>query len=130
MYITLYRVCDQTDPSDTTAWKQQHNIHYEDESARISNIDPHKQTLVDLEYFVNDLRHNEHDVAIFIDANQNDRCCYRPHGQGNIFKLDGGFKIDRSIVGSLNTFLEYTGIFNDLNNKHGTENVLPTSEPG
>jgi hypothetical protein len=72
-YITVYRVCDQTDPGDTTAWKQQYNIQYEDESARIGNIDPHKQTLVDLEYFVNDLRHKEHDVAIFVDANQNDK---------------------------------------------------------
>jgi hypothetical protein len=73
MFITVYRVCDQTEPGDTTAWKQQHNIHYEDELARIGNIDAHKQTLEDLEYFVNDFRHKEHDVAIFIDAKQNDR---------------------------------------------------------
>jgi hypothetical protein len=72
-YITVYRVCDQTDPGDTTAWRHQYNIKYEDESARIGNIDPHKQTLVDLKYFVKDLRHKEHDVAIFIDANHNDK---------------------------------------------------------
>jgi hypothetical protein len=75
-YITVYRVCDQTDPGDTTAWQQQYNIQYEDESARIGNIDPHKQTLVDLEYFVNNLINKEHDVAIFIDANQNDELLY------------------------------------------------------
>jgi hypothetical protein len=36
-------------------------------------IDPHKQTLADLEYFVHELRYKEHGVAIFIDANQNYR---------------------------------------------------------
>jgi hypothetical protein len=77
-YITVYRVCDQIDPGDTTAWKQQYNIQYEDESACTGNIDTHKQTLVYREYFVSDLRHKEHDVAIFIDANQSDRRCYRP----------------------------------------------------
>jgi hypothetical protein len=25
-YITVYIVCDQKDPDDTTSWKQQHNI--------------------------------------------------------------------------------------------------------
>jgi hypothetical protein len=58
-YITVNRVCDQRDPGDTITRKQQHIIQYEDESERISNIDPHKQTLVDLECFINDLRHKE-----------------------------------------------------------------------
>jgi hypothetical protein len=29
-YIAVYRVCDQTDPGDTTAPKQQYNMQYED----------------------------------------------------------------------------------------------------
>jgi hypothetical protein len=36
-------------------------------------IDPHKQTFIDLEYFVHEFRKKEHYVAIFINANQNDR---------------------------------------------------------
>jgi hypothetical protein len=86
MYITVYRVCYQTDPGDTTAWKQQHNIQYKDESVCIGNINSHKQTLVDLDYFVNDLRHKEQNVAIFIDANQNDRRCYMPQCHDKHFK--------------------------------------------
>jgi hypothetical protein len=120
----------QTDPGDTTEWKQQHNIQYEDEYARIGNIYPHQQTLVDLEYFVNDLRHTEYDVGIFIDANQNYRRCYRPQGHDNHFESDGCFNIDGRIDDSLMTFLENTGLVNALNNKHGTENVPPTREPG
>jgi hypothetical protein len=85
---------------------------------------------VDLEYFVNDLRHKEHNVAIFIDANQNDRRCYRPQGHDNHFKSDGDFNIDGRIDGSLKTFWENMGLVNALNNKHDTENVPLTRDPG
>jgi hypothetical protein len=85
---------------------------------------------VDLEYFVKDLIHNEHDVAIFIDANQNDKHCYRPQCHDKQFESDGGFNIDGPIDGSLKTFMENTGLVNALNNKHGSGNVPPTREPG
>jgi predicted Rdx family selenoprotein len=89
-YITVYRVCDQNDPGDTTAWKQQHNIQYEDKTARVGKRDPHKQTFVNLEYFVHELRNKEHDVAIFINANQNDRRCVRPQGHAQHFQSKMG----------------------------------------
>jgi hypothetical protein len=41
-----------------------------------------------------------------------------------------GFNIDGRINGSLKTFLENTGLYNALNNKHGSENVPPRREPG
>jgi hypothetical protein len=93
-YITVYRVCDQNDPGDTTAWRQQHNLQYEDDTARVGKIDSHKQILVDLEYFVHELRNKGHDVAIFIDANQNYRRCYRPQGHVDHFESKTGFNID------------------------------------
>jgi hypothetical protein len=79
------------DPGDTTAWKQQHNIQYEDYTARVGKIDPHKETLVDLEYFIHGLRNKGHNVAIFSDANQNDRRCYRPQGHVDHFESKTGF---------------------------------------
>jgi hypothetical protein len=85
---------------------------------------------VDLEYFVNDLRHKERDVAIFIDAHQNDKRCYGPQGHDKQFESDGGFNIDGRIDGSLKTFKENTGLVNALKNKHGSGNVPPTQEPG
>jgi hypothetical protein len=85
---------------------------------------------VDLEYFVNNLRNKEHDVAIFIDANQNDKRCYIPQGHDKQFESEGRFNIDGRIDGSLNTFTENTGLVNALNNKHGSGNVPPTREPG
>jgi hypothetical protein len=44
--------------------------------------------------------------------------------------LDGGFNINGRINGSLKPFLENMGLANDLNNKHDTENVPSTREPG
>jgi hypothetical protein len=60
----------------------------------------------------------------------NDRWCYRPQGHGNHFESKTGFNTDGRIDGSLKTFLENTGLYNALNNKHGSENVTPTREPG
>jgi hypothetical protein len=85
---------------------------------------------VDLEYFVTNLRNTEHDVAIFIDASQNDKRCYRPQGHDKQFESDGGSNIDGRIDGSLKTFTENTGLVNTLHNKHGSGNVPPTREPG
>jgi hypothetical protein len=124
-YISVYIVCDQKDPGDTTAWKQQHNIQYADDTTRVGKIDQHKQTLVDLEYFIHELRNKGHDVGIFIGANQNERRCYRPQGHTDHFESKTGFNIDGRIDGSLKTFLENTGLYNALNNKHGPENVPP-----
>jgi hypothetical protein len=93
-YISVYRVCDQKDTGDTTAWKQQHNIQYADDTARVRKVDPHKHTLVDLEYFVHEFINKGHNVEIFIDANQNDRRCYRPQGHTYHFESNTRFNID------------------------------------
>jgi hypothetical protein len=129
-YTIVYRVCDQNDPGDITAWKQQTNIQYEDDTSRVGKIDPHKQTLVDLEYFIHELRNKGHEVANFIDANQNERWCYRPQGHADHFESKTGFNIYGRIDGSLKIFLENTGLYNALNNKYGSENVPPSREPG
>jgi hypothetical protein len=47
--ISAYMVCKQTNPVDITASKQQHGIVYEDEELRTYIVDPHKQTLIDLQ---------------------------------------------------------------------------------
>jgi hypothetical protein len=100
-YITVYRVCDQKDPGDTTAWIMQRNIQYKDDTSRVGKSYLHKKTLVDLEYFVHELRNKDHDLAIFIDANQNDRRCYKPQGPVQHFESKIGFNIDGRIDGSL-----------------------------
>jgi hypothetical protein len=61
-----------TNPGDITAWRQQYQIQYSDESARVGSIDPHRQTMVDLEYFIRELRDGGHEVVVFLDANINE----------------------------------------------------------
>jgi hypothetical protein len=89
-------------------------------------IDRHKETLIDLEYFVHELRKKGHGVAIFINASQNDRQCYRPQGHTYYFESKSGFNIDGRIDGSLKMLLENTGLYYALNNENGSENATPT----
>jgi hypothetical protein len=50
--ITAYRVCKQHESGPKMAYMQQHIIQYADEELRPFNIDPHRQTIIDLEHFV------------------------------------------------------------------------------
>jgi hypothetical protein len=68
--IYAYRVCKQTNPGDLTASKQQFGIMYEDEELRPYLVDPHKQTLIDLQYHVEKIKADGHEVLILMDANQ------------------------------------------------------------
>jgi hypothetical protein len=54
--VSAYRVCKQTNPGDLTSFKQQLGIMYEDEELRPYLVDPHKQTFIDLQYFVEKLK--------------------------------------------------------------------------
>jgi hypothetical protein len=51
-----YRVCKQKNPGDPTASKQQFGIMYEDEELWPYLVDPHKQTLIDLQYHVEKIK--------------------------------------------------------------------------
>jgi hypothetical protein len=50
--INAYIVCSQRESGDTTASGKQQCIQYADEELRPYVLDPHKQTLIDLQYFV------------------------------------------------------------------------------
>jgi predicted AAA+ superfamily ATPase len=68
--IYAYRVCKQTNPGDLTESKQQYRIMYEYEELQPYLVDPHKQKLIDLQYHVEKLKADVHEVLIFMDANQ------------------------------------------------------------
>jgi hypothetical protein len=72
-HISAYRVCNQTNPGDSMAWRQHHQIQYADETSSVGEINPHRQTMVDIKYFAQELWDAEHElVFFFIDANQNE----------------------------------------------------------
>jgi hypothetical protein len=76
--INTYRVCSQRDQGDTTASRQQQCVQYADEELRPNVLDTHKQTLIDLQYFVQELLQGGYEFILFMDANQDEYQPYRP----------------------------------------------------
>jgi uncharacterized protein (DUF2141 family) len=72
--INAYIVSSQRDPGDTTASKQQQCIQYTDDELLMPYVlDPHKQTMIDLKYFVQELQQEGEELILFLDANQDDQ---------------------------------------------------------
>jgi hypothetical protein len=116
--LNAYRVCSQRKPGDTTASKQQQCIQNADEELIPYVLDHHTQTLIDVQYFVQELQQGGDEVILFLDANQDEHQSYRPHEHDECFKTKGGFHVDGSIDGSLRTFMSNCGMTNALTNVH------------
>jgi hypothetical protein len=116
--ITTYRVYSQREHGDTTASKQQQCIQYADEELLPYVLDPHKQTLIDLQYFVQELQQGGNEVILFLDAYQDENQPYRPQEHAECFKTKEGFHVDGSIDGSLHTFMSNCGLTNALTDVH------------
>jgi hypothetical protein len=110
--VSAYRVCDQTNPVNTTASAQQYKIQYEDKELRPFLPSPHWQTLIDLEYFFNDLKYANHKVLIFMDANENETHQLQAQTHDVKFVTKRRFRVDGSIDGSLHTFMRNCGLIN------------------
>jgi hypothetical protein len=67
--VTVYRVGQNHNTGDATAFQQQYRTQYVDETARVE-ISPHKQTMIDFGYFTAELKIEGFEVAVFIDANE------------------------------------------------------------
>jgi hypothetical protein len=114
-------VCSQHDPGDTTVSKQQQCIQYADEELIPYVLDPHKQTLIDLQYFVQEQQQGGDGFILFLDANQDEHQSYRPQDHDVCFKTKGGFHVDGSIDGSLRTFMANCGLTNVLLDVHSDQ---------
>jgi hypothetical protein len=68
--ISAYRV-GKPNSGCKTASRQQETIQYADEKLRPYLVDPYKQTLIDLQYFVQEIQSQDlhHEVIVMIDAN-------------------------------------------------------------
>jgi hypothetical protein len=78
---------------------------YEDEELRPYIVDPHNQTLIDLQYHVEKLITDGHEVLIFMDANQAEEQLYQAQTHNEKFVTQKGFHADGSIYGSLQSFI-------------------------
>jgi hypothetical protein len=119
--INAYRVCSQRDPGDTTASKKQQYIQYTDDKLRPYVLDSHKQTLIDLQYFVQELQQEGHRVILFLDANQDEQQMFRSQENNVCFKTKSGFHVYGSIDKSLRTFMVNCGLTNALTEVHSEQ---------
>jgi hypothetical protein len=65
-----------------------------------------------LEYLVKDLKDDNHEVLIFMDANENETHQFQSKTHDAKFVTKHGFHVDGSIDGSLHTFMRNYGLFN------------------
>jgi hypothetical protein len=114
-------VCSQRDPGATIASKHQQCIQYADEELIQYVLDPHKQTLIDLQYFVQELQQEGDEVILFLDANQDKYHSYRPQDHDGCFKTKAGFQVVGSIDGSLCSFMANCGLNNALTDVHSEQ---------
>jgi hypothetical protein len=92
--MTAYRGCKQHEPGPKTAYMQEHTIQYADEELRPFIIDPHMQTIIDLEHFVQELKDKGHHVLIFIDANKDEQHQFQEQGHTVQLVTNHGFHVD------------------------------------
>jgi hypothetical protein len=94
---------------DLTSSKQQLGSMYEDEKFRPYLVDPQKQTLIDLQYFVEKLKATGHEVLILMDANQADEQTYQQQAHNIKLATRKGFNVDGTINGYLQSFMQNCG---------------------
>jgi hypothetical protein len=92
-------------------------MQYADETARIE-INPHKQTILDLQYFTEELKADGFEVVVFIDANEPIDNIVRSQNHDHKYKSENGFHIDGSIDGSIATYTQNCGLSNILAERH------------
>jgi hypothetical protein len=100
--VTVYRVGHNLNAGDATAFKKQYRTQYADETVRVE-INPHKQTMIDLEYFTEELKTDGFEVVVFIDANETLDHRVRSQNHDHKYNSDNEFHIDGSIDGSIAT---------------------------
>jgi hypothetical protein len=115
--VTVYQVGHNRNAGDATAFQQQYRTQYADETARV-DIDPHKQTMIDLEYFTEELMTDGFEVVVFIDANKTLDNIVRSQNHDHKYKSDKGFHIDGSIDGSIATYTQNCCLSNILSERH------------
>jgi hypothetical protein len=123
--VSAYRVCDQKNSGNTTASAQQYKIQYKDEELKPFLLSPHRQTLIDMEYLVKDLKDANHEVLIFMDANKNETHQFQAQIHVVNFVTKQGFHVDGSIDGSLHTFMRNFGLLNVI--KEINEGTTPNT---
>jgi hypothetical protein len=115
--VIVYRVGHNRNAGDATAFQQQYITQHANETARVE-INPHKQTMIDLEYFTEELKTDGFEVVVLIDANETLDHRVLSQNRDHKYKSDKGFHIDGSIDGSIATYTNNCGLSKILSERH------------
>jgi hypothetical protein len=110
--ITVYRVCKQHEPGPKTAYMQHHTIQYVDEELRPFIIDPHRQTIIDMEHFVQELKDKGYHVLILIDYNDYTQHQFQEQGHDVQLVTKNGFHVYGHHNGFLGSMIANCGLIN------------------
>jgi hypothetical protein len=67
---------------------------YADEELRPFMMNPHHQTTIDIQYFVQDLQEKGHEIIVMIDRNQPEGQYYQSQLHNEKFRTAQGFHVD------------------------------------
>jgi hypothetical protein len=124
--ISAYRI-GKPNSGNKTASRRQETIQYADEELIPFLVDTYKQTLIDLQYFVQELQSQDlqHEVIVMIDVNKDEDQQYCDQVNTTQYVTSNYLHVYGSIDGSLHTFMGKCGLRNALREFHG--GVVPNT---
>jgi hypothetical protein len=88
-------------------------------------MNSHHQTMIDIQYFVQDLQEKVHEIIVMIYANQLEGQYYQSKLHNEKIRTKQGFHVDGSIDGSIQTFMSNCGLDNVITLMH--DGVVPNT---
>jgi hypothetical protein len=123
--FSWYRVCNQTNPGAMAASNQQNGIMYADEELHSFMMNPHHQTMIDIQYFVQYLQEKGHEIIAMIDANQPEGQYYQTQFHNKKFRTAQVFHVDGSSDEFIQNSMSKCGLNNAITLMH--ERVVPNT---
>jgi hypothetical protein len=123
--FSCYLVCPRPPPSKIgSAYYQQSRIMESEEKSMGIPINPHRQTMRDLQIFIQGYQQQGYFIFLIMDGNQNDSHVFQPQDIHNRVHTPLGFNYDENIDGSIATLADSCNLVNIHKLKH--ENVPAT----
>jgi hypothetical protein len=129
IFITCYHVFPRHPRSCLgSAYYQQARIMEEEIKSTHFPIDPHRQTILDLQIFIVSYQQEGYLVFIFMDGNQDDMHIFREHKYDGKCCTSLGLHYDKTIDGSIASMVDTCDLVNTQKHKH--VNTPPTQASG
>jgi hypothetical protein len=127
--ISCYRVCPCPPPSNiASSYYQQSRIMESEDESIVIPIDPHCQTIRDMQIFIKGYQQQGYFIFLLMDGNHNYSHIFQPQDIRNRTHTPLGFNYAKNIDGSIDTLAESCNLVNIHKIKH--DNVPETHNAG